>query len=114
MVTPLTGLPPQSVTFTTTGGVMIVPAGVLTGCWVNVRLTPVPPTLVSAKFAGVAIPLTDAVTVYEPTVALATALTLAWPLASVVALPDDSVADAPVAGAAKATATPPSGLPRRR
>ena len=42
---------------------------------------------------------------------MATALTLAWPLASVVAVADDSVADAPVAGAAKVTATPLSGLP---
>ena len=42
---------------------------------------------------------------------MATALTLAWPLASVVAVADDSVADAPVAGAAKVTTTPLSGLP---
>ena len=43
-------------------------------------------------------------------VALATALTLAWPLASVVAVVDDNVAEAPVAGAAKVTETPLSGL----
>ena len=42
---------------------------------------------------------------------MATALTLAWPLASVVAVADDSVAEAPVAGAAKVTVTPLSGLP---
>ena len=63
MVTPLTGLPPLSVTFTTTGGAMTVPAAVFTGCCVNARLTPVPPTLVRAKLAGVATPVTEAVTV---------------------------------------------------
>jgi hypothetical protein len=42
---------------------MTVPAGVFTGCRVNTRLTPVPPTLVSAKLAGVATPATEAVTV---------------------------------------------------
>ena len=47
----------------------------------------------------------------EPAVALATALALAWPLASVVAVADESVADAPVAGAVKVTATPLTGLP---
>ena len=63
MVTPLTGLPPLSVTLTTTGGAMTVPAGVFTGCCVNARLTPVPPALVRAKLAGGATPVTEAVTV---------------------------------------------------
>ncbi len=63
MVTPLTGLPPLSVTRTTTGGAMTVPAGVFPGCCVNVRLTPVPPALVRAKLAGIATPVTEAVTV---------------------------------------------------
>src|SRR5579862_1379592 len=111
MVTPLTGLPPLSVTRTTTGGAITVPAAVFPGCCVNVRLTPVPPTLVRAKLAAVATPVTDAVTAYEPTTALATAVTLAWPEASVVALAADSVADAPLDGAAKLTVTPLSGLP---
>ena len=62
MVTPLTGLPPLSVTRTTTGGAMTVPAGVFTGCCVNNRVTPVPPALVRAKLAGVATPATEAVT----------------------------------------------------
>src|SRR6187402_630959 len=70
MVTPFTGLPPLSVTRTTTGGERTVPAGVFPGCCVNARLTPVPPTLVRAKLAGVATPATEPVTVYEPTVAL--------------------------------------------
>ena len=43
--------------------------------------------------------------------ALATAVTLAWPVASVVAVVDDSVAEAPVAGAAKVTTRPLRGLP---
>src|SRR5579862_4195345 len=111
MVTPLTGLPPLSVTLTTTGGAMTAPAAVFPGCCVNARVTPVPPTLVSAKLAGVATPATDAVTVYAPAAAFATALTLAWPPASVVAVAEDNVADAPVAGAAKLTVTPLSGLP---
>ena len=62
MVTAPTGLPPLSVTFTTTGGAMTVPAAVSTGCCVNNRVTPVPPVLVRAKLAGVATPATDAVT----------------------------------------------------
>ena len=60
MVTPETGLPPASVTLTTTGA-MREPAGVFAGCWVKARLTPVPPALVRAKVAGVATPDTEAV-----------------------------------------------------
>src|SRR5215831_13822255 len=109
IVTPLTGLPPLSVTRTTTAG-MTAPAGVLTGCWVKTRFAPTPPWLVNAKPAVGVTPATEAVTVYEPTTAFAVALTLACPPASVVAVAADRVADAPVPGALKLTVTPLNGL----
>jgi hypothetical protein len=42
---------------------------------------------------------------------LAVAVTLAWPLASVTAVGEDSVADAPDAGTVNFTVTPLTGLP---
>src|SRR5215469_2865211 len=101
-VTPLTGLPPLSVTRATTGA-MIAPAGVFAGCTVKTRFAPTPPVLVKPKLADGVTPLTDAVTVYEPTVEFATAVTLALPLMSVVTVDAERLADAPVAGAANVT-----------
>src|SRR5215471_6682845 len=74
IVTPLTGLPPLSVTRTVTGG-MIAPAAVFLGCRVKIKLAPAPPILLSAKFAAGVMPPTEAVTAKEPTAALATAVT---------------------------------------
>ena len=54
---------------------------------------------------------TLAVTVYEPGVALAVAVTLATPWALVTAVAPESVAPAPEAGAEKFTVTPLNGLP---
>jgi hypothetical protein len=66
--------------------------------------------LVKPKLADGETPLTEAVTVYEPTVEFATAVTLAEPLASVVTVVPERVADAPVVGAANVTETPLSRL----
>jgi hypothetical protein len=60
MVTPLTGLPPLSVTRTTTGG-MTAPAGVSDGCCEKIRFALAPPRLVKAKAEGVT-PVTEAKT----------------------------------------------------
>jgi hypothetical protein len=71
-----------------------------------------PPSLTSEKVAGVA-PVTLAVTVYEPPVALAVAVTLARPDESVTALDAERVAVAPLEAvwAAKLTVTLGSELP---
>ena len=58
-----TVLPILSVSCTVTGGVMTAPATALEGCWTNTRWLAEATTLVSAKLVGVAIPVTDAVTV---------------------------------------------------
>src|SRR5215469_13161630 len=100
--TPLTGLPPLSVRRTVTAA-MTAPAAVLVGCAVKTRFAPAPPRLVKVKLADGVTPLTEAVTVYEPTVEFATAVTLALPLRSVVTVDPERLADAPVAGAANVT-----------
>ena len=67
--------------------------------------------LVSWKVTGVATPLAVATTPKLPTVAPDVAVMLAKPLASVVAVGDESVADAPLAGAVNVTRTLGTGLP---
>jgi hypothetical protein len=79
---------------------------------VAVILAATPGVLVSEKLAGVATPLTVAVTVYEPDVALAVnAGAVATPLALVVTvgLPAN-VPEAPEPGAANVTLIPATGL----
>src|SRR5688572_24993403 len=81
MVTPLTGLPPESAARTTTGAIT-APAAVFNGCCEKARFAPAPPALVSTKLA--VMPPADAVTVYAPTTPFATAVTLTSPLALVL------------------------------
>ena len=68
-----------------------------------------PAVLVRAKVAEEA-PEALATTLYEPIVALAVAVTLAIPEALVTAVAAESAALAPVAGPAKVTVTPLTGL----
>ena len=60
---------------------------------------------------GVVTPATEAVSVYGPAFVFAVAMTLASPLASVVAGEAVSAAGAPAAGAVKVTLAPGTGLP---
>jgi hypothetical protein len=66
--------------------------------------------LVNEKLADDVTPAAAAVTAYEPTTELAVAVTLTRPLASVVTVDAERVADAPEAGAVKVTAIPLIGL----
>lgn len=68
-----------------------------------------PEVLVRAKVADGA-PAALAITLYEPMVEFAVAVTLAIPEALVAAVAAESAALAPVAGAAKVTVTPLTGL----
>ena len=66
--------------------------------------------LVNAKSAGVAAPAVEALTVYWPPIALAVAVTLAWPLLPMVTgLLALRFAEAPLAGAEKVTTPPATG-----
>jgi hypothetical protein len=65
--------------------------------------------LVSENVAGVATPLTLALTEYAPLVLLAVAVTWVWPLAFVTA-GELRLALAPLAGAVKVTVAPGTGL----
>jgi hypothetical protein len=64
-----------------------------------------------AKLAPVVAPVAVAVTLYAPVVEFAVHVTDALPFASVVAEAAESAQDAPVDGAANATATPLVGVP---
>jgi hypothetical protein len=66
--------------------------------------------LVKAKLADGVTPDAAAVTAYEPTPELAVAVTLTRPVASVVTVDPERVADAPEAGAVKVTVIPLIGL----
>jgi hypothetical protein len=70
-----------------------------------------PAVFVSEKLADDETPATVAVTVYEPAVAVAVAVTDATPLEPVVAVVEPSDALAAPEGAAKVTVTPETGLP---
>jgi hypothetical protein len=113
-VTPLTGFPPLSFTVARRRAANAVPTLVLCG---------VPPVaaidagglevFVSRNVAGVATPGTEAVTLYDPTVALAVkTFEVATPDAFVTAVaPPLNVPLAPLAGAVNVTVTPLTGFP---
>jgi hypothetical protein len=63
--------------------------------------------LVNVTEPGVAMPVADAATLYEPPVPLAVADTEATPSAPITAVPEDNVADAPESGLVNVK-TPPS------
>src|SRR5712664_2721110 len=92
---------------------VVEPASLLT-CWT--RVTPPVETgrLVSEKFAGVATPVTDADTLYGPPAVLlaVNVAAVATPCVFVVAvfIPPANVPLAPLAGAAKVTVAPLTGL----
>ena len=69
-----------------------------------------PAVFVSAKFAGVATPLTVAATVYPPDTLFAVAARLASPEAFVTAVPTTGFVLAPLAGPVKVTVIPLNGL----
>jgi hypothetical protein len=71
-----------------------------------------PAVFASEKLAVEEAPGTDAVTVYDPAVEVAVALTDATPVASVVAVVALSVAEAEPGGAENVTVAPDTGLPR--
>ena len=112
--TPLTGLPPLSVTVTTKGAANAVLIAVLCGVpLVAVTFAAAPALLVNEKFAEVA-PVALATTLYgPPAVALAVnVFEVATPLAFVVAvLPPVNVPPAPLAGGVNVTTTPLTGFP---
>jgi hypothetical protein len=108
-----TGLPRLSTTLTTTGWANAVVASVL---WPPPLLTTTVlgalAVLVSTNEAGVAIPLTVAVTVNVPAVAFAIATMLVCPLELVVGSVAASETEAPVEGATYWTETPGTPLPK--
>jgi hypothetical protein len=113
-VTPLTGFPPLSFTVATSfAGKAVLIAAVCGVPPVAAIDDAVPLLFVSAKVAGLATPGTDAVTLYEPTMAFAVkTLEVAIPDAFVTAVaPPANVPPAPLAGAANVTVTPLTGFP---
>src|SRR5215472_6308295 len=113
--TPLTGLPPLSVTVATSGAANAVLIGALCGVpLVALTFAAAPTLFVSEKFADVA-PLALATTLYgPPAVELAVKVAeVATPLAFVVAVftPPANVPLAPDAGGVNVTTTPLTGLP---
>lgn len=113
-VTPLTGLCCESVTVACNG----VAKALLMAAFCRVpALAKIfaagPGRLVREKFAGVATPATEAVTVYEPATALAVKIpSIAWPAVSVKAVvrPPAKVPLAPLAGTVNVTVTLLTGL----
>jgi hypothetical protein len=112
-VTPGTGLPNVSVTVTRSGFAYAVLTGALCGVAVLAAVTALgtPAVFVRLKVALDAPPGIDAVTEYAPDVWFAVAVTLAMPLAFVVATVALRPALAPVPGAANVTVAPDTGLP---
>ena len=113
-VTPLTRLPPASLTVAWNCVVKAAPTVALCGVpAVAAMLAAAPVKFVMEKFAGEATPETLAVTVYEPAVLFAVKTAeIATPEAFVTAVftPPANVPLAPLPGAANVTVTPFTGL----
>src|SRR5215472_12037270 len=94
-------------------GARFAPAAALEGCCANLRMLADPVRLVRLKTAGVETPEAVAVTETGPTWLLAVTKIPATPAPSVVTVAGPrNVMPAPLAGAAKVTATPEIAFPR--
>jgi hypothetical protein len=103
-----TGLPFTSFTTATSGAAKGAPTVALCGDPLDTVI--VVGVLVSEKLAGVDTPVADAVTAYAPATVFAVAVTLARPVALVVAVIADSDTEAPLTGGANVTVTFGTGL----
>jgi hypothetical protein len=109
---PDTGLPDESVTSATSDEANAVVTVADCALPLDTAIEEAAPAVfVSEKLADDETPETDAVTVYEPAVAVAVAATDATPFEPVVAVVAPSVAEAAPEGAENVTVTPDTGLP---